>query len=199
MSVNVDREGTFRGTIVEYGLKEMDSGSIAVSIKAQLTEFFSDEEGWVDWTQYDVEAQGDVWVIKKDKTINQRAADSLVKFAGWDGTFTSINQGAWHPMPCQFTIKGEAPNEYHADTKYSIAFVNDFGRTPGGNLSNVDADRAKQLEGQYGSQMRALFSNVKRNSAKPETSKPKTPPGPTAKQQQAAREVAAANGEEIPF
>lgn len=197
MSNAVDREGQFRGTITEYGLKEMESGSVAVSIKAQLTEFYAgEEEGWLDWTQYDVEAQGDVWVIKRDKSLNAKAAESLVKNAGWDGSFTSVKDGSWQPTPCQFTVKAE---EYEGRTYYKIAFVNDFDRTPGG-MSNVDDARVKSLESQYGSQMRALFSNTKRNGAKPEASKPRTPPGPSATQQKAAREAEAALGaDEIPF
>jgi hypothetical protein len=186
MSVPIDREGTFRGVIVEYGLREMESGSraVCVSICAQIHAKFDGEE-WEDWTSYDVEARGDVWVVKKDGTLNLRGSETLVKHAGWDGKFTSVVQGTWQPTPCQFVVKKD---EYNDEIRYRIDFVNDFDRTPG-EIGNVDAERAKALENQYGSQMRALFANARHGTSKPaEGSKPSAPPAPApAKEQQANR------------
>ena len=47
MSQPVDRAGDFRGRIVEYGLREYDSGSVAIAIRAELDEMYADDQ-WLD-------------------------------------------------------------------------------------------------------------------------------------------------------
>lgn len=158
MSTPVDRAGSFKGVIEEYGLKEMESGSVAVSLKARLTEFWDGQE-WHDWCQYEQEAEGDVWVIKKDGKPNDKAIESLVKFAGWDGDFLSLIQQSWTPTPCQLTITSET---YKNVVRLKIAFVNDLNRTPGGQMSNVDEAKAKDLQARFGASMRAIVGNAKR-------------------------------------
>lgn len=167
-----NQEGTFNATIMEFGLKEMDSGSIAIAIRATLNEAWDGTE-WQPWDQYEVEAEGDVWVVKKDGTINQGAAESLMKYAGWDGNLESITDGSWQPTKCSVTIKHE---EYKGVHRYKIAFVNEWGKVPGA-LSNVKPEKAKELQSRFGSQLRALHGNVSRNSA-PSVGIPPTPPAP---------------------
>ncbi len=163
MSQPVDRAGQFRGVITEYGLKEMDSGAVAVSIKARLDQIWTGEE-WQDWSEYGMEAQGDVWIIGKDGKPSERAANSLIEFAGWDGNLLSIAQEGWKPTPSQFAIKDE---EYKGKTYHRIAFVNDHDRVPGGNLSNIDEKKAKTLQDRFGSAFKAIAGNAKRAGSIP--------------------------------
>ena len=163
MSTQVDRAGSFKATIEQYGLKEMDSGSVAVSLKAKLTDFW-DGQQWHDWREYEQEADGDIWVVKTDGTPNDKAIESLVRFAGWDGDFLSIIQETWTPTPCQLTIKSET---YKNVPRIKIAFVNDLNRTPGGQMSNVDEAKAKDLQARFGASMRAIVGNAKRAGAIP--------------------------------
>src|ERR1019366_9346365 len=104
MSQEIEREGAYRATITAYGLKEMNSGAISIGIQAHLTERYNfEEELWESWSEYDMQAEGDVWIITgKDKgnKVNQKAAESLMKFAGWDGNFDSIANGSWEATPC---------------------------------------------------------------------------------------------------
>lgn len=167
-----DREGSFRAEITEFGIKQFDSGAVGVSIRARLTEWYSITEAkWYPWNDYETEAEGTIFIVKKDNTVNQLGADSLIKYAGWDGNIESITNGTWQPTPCQVAIKRE---EYKQQAQMRIAFINDWHRTPGG-MSNVSPEDAKAMQVRFGAQFRALVGNAQRNNM-PATGRPATPP-----------------------
>jgi hypothetical protein len=176
MSTPVDREGTFRAEITEYGLSEMDSGSMAVKLKVKLLELWNKTEcQWEQWAQYDMEAEGSVWIVKKNNGgLNQRAAESLINFAGWDGDLESLVNESWRPTKCAVVIASET---YNNETKLKITFVNDFNRTPGA-IGNVSPESVKAASARYGGQLRALAGNVKRNGTTAPAGNPPTPPSP---------------------
>ena len=186
----VDRAGTFRGNIVEYGLKEVESGSVAVTLRVYLTAFWDDvNKTWMEWHEYDQEAHGDIWIVKKDKTLNQNAVNSLIRNAGWDGDIESVQNNKWQPTPVQVVV---VEDTYNGETRLKISFINDHDRTPGGLGANMTPEKAKQLQMQFGSSLRALAGNAKRDS-KPNGA-PKTPPP-----RQYAPPLPEKAGEEIPF
>lgn len=200
MPVPVDREGAFRCQLADYGLKQMDSGAVAISLRVALTEHY-DGEHWQPWAQYDMEAEGDIWIVKKNGEINQQAAESLMRHAGWDGTLESITGATWTPTPFQVTVKRD---DYQGNVRHKIAYVNEFDRTPGG-LSNVSPDKARELAARFGSQFRAIAGNVKRNNAAgagtgapAAPSRPAPPPPPPARQHAGATAGDNVNGD-IPF
>jgi hypothetical protein len=169
MSVEIDRAGNFRGVITECGLYEAKSGAKAVNITASIRECWNSEtKQWEDWEQYEIVAHGAIWIIKTDGTVNTKGVQSAVECANWNGSFEKAAVGVFADVekPCQFVVNEEGPNEFHKETQYKIAFLNDFDRTPGGN-GNVSPERAKELQTQYGAQFRALGGNVQRNTAKP--------------------------------
>jgi hypothetical protein len=170
MSMLCDREGTFRAEINDYGMKEQESGAIAVTIKVGLTEIWNGE-AWEPWEEYGMEAYGDIYVVKKDGTLNKLGVQSLIQHAGWDGNFASVVDRMWQPVPCQVVIKA---NEYEGNTTYKIAFVNDYDRTPG-QLGTIAPDKAKTLQAKFGGELRALAGNAKRNGDAPKD-KPPAPP-----------------------
>lgn len=191
-----DREGTFRAEILDYGVKKFESESVAIGLHVKLTELYSFEnKEWHPWAEYGQEAYGDVWVIKKDGTTNDRAAESLMRNAGWDGSLLTIAEGTWRPTPCQVVLKKE---EYKGNVSYKVAFVNAFDAVPGsGAMGNVDDDGVKALEARYGSAFRALQGNVARN--KPAAGKPSAPPKPP-KAEPAMAGAGKGNGDSgIPF
>lgn len=168
-----DRTGNFRAEILDYGLKEMDSGAVAVSLHVLLTEMW-DVDNWIPWRDYDMEAFGDIWIVKKDKKLNDRQVKALIECAGWDASLSSLTDGSWKPTPCQVEITRET---YKNEDRYRISWVNDFNKTPGGGaLSNVDANKLRELEARFGSPLRALQGNAKRNGSSPASSKPAPPP-----------------------
>lgn len=186
--IPVDREGTFRGTISSYGLTEAESGAVGVNLKVTLTEWWNGEE-WLPWTDYNMEADGAIWIVKKDGQINKLAAESLMKFAGWDGNIEAIAMETWAPCPCAVAVTQE---EYKGIKRFRVSFINDHNRTPGA-MSNVSGDKVKALQNRFGSQFRALTGNLNRNGAPvpPPTTKPLAPPPPQFAQD--------GNGKDIPF
>ena len=186
-----DRTGDFKAEIIEYGLREIEGRqSVCVPIRALLTEMW-DGEKWIDWREYQMAAEGDLWIGKSDGTANERQIESLIKYAGWDGSLPALVDGSWKPTPCQVQVQLD---EYKDQKRYKISWLNPIDRTPGGGaLSNVDDSKVKALEARFGSTLRALSGNVRRNQA-PAASKPSAPPKPPAN----AQPVGAANGE-IPF
>lgn len=169
-----DRTGWFRAIILDYGLKKMDSGAVAVAIHVKLTEMWDDEK-WIPWGEYDMEAFGDVWIVKKDGKLNDRQAKALMEFAGWDASLESITNGTWETTPCQVQIDNE---KYKNQDLFKISWINDFDKVPGAAMSNVDDSALKELAARFGSPLRALQSNVKRNSQPPSKSRPSPPPRP---------------------
>jgi len=171
-----DREGVFKATITEYGLSEMESGAVGVNIRASLLSMWKPgEDYWEDWAQYEMEAEGTIWILKKDnKGPNDLGVKSLIEFAGWDGDVASITNATWQTLPCQVVVKRD---EYNGQTRYKIAFINAVDQVPGG-LNRVSPDRAKALSTQYGSQFRAIAANVSRNKSSAIPGVPATPPAP---------------------
>lgn len=171
----VDREGNFQAEIIDYGLKDFESGSVAVSLRVKLTaEWNSETESWDDWTQYDMEAGGDIYIIKKDGKLNDGQVKNLSQYAGWDGSLTSITERTWQPTKCQVSIESDV---YKNNTRHRIGFINEFGRKPGAKISTVDAVKAKELEARHGAALRAIVGNARRqNGSSPPASRPASPP-----------------------
>ncbi len=183
MTTPVDRVGQFRAIITDYGLTESKDGAVGVSLKAKLLEWFDltqqDENGaqgaWLPWEQYDVEAEGVLWIIGKNEKgnkINELAATSLVAHAGWDGNLESITNGSWQPTKCQIAVTEDT---YRDETRLRLAFVNSYDRNPLG-MGSVAPEKARELQGRFGSQLRAVAGNAKRNAA-PQNGSPPKPPG----------------------
>jgi hypothetical protein len=196
MPTDIDRVGDFQACIYEYGLQEYDSGAVAIAAKATISAMWNpDAESWDDWTSYDVEALGYLFIVKKDGTVNDKQVDALVNHCGWDGNIASIINATWQPTPCQVKI---APNTYNGETTYRISFLNAFDRVPGGSFGNVDVVKAKELEARHGAALRAIVGNAKRGTAPPNgKSRPASPPKAHAAAASKA-EVASAK-DDLPF
>lgn len=172
MPQEITQEGIFRGRIIQYGLDRFDSGATAVYIKVRIDEILTDGE-WYDWREHEIEALGKVFIIDKKGSLLERGCRSLIEYAGWDGNIPTIGNGEWEPTPVQITVAAET---YKDETRYQIKWVNDYDRMPGGG--NVSKDDAVALQQQYGSALRALAGDSKRNAAPVSggPSKPKAAP-----------------------
>ena len=187
MGIPADREGFFRAHIEEYGCRDQESGAVCLSVKAKLLQIWSEEEkAWSDWGQYDMEAYGDLWLVKRDGTLNKLQVQALAQHCGWDGNFLGLTNGEWEPKDCQVAIKRD---EYENVVRFRIAFVNDYHRIPGA-LGNIDEARARSLQTRYGSELRAIVGNAKRNAVTVPSGAPPIPPPPAQRIK---------GGEDIPF
>jgi len=166
MSQPLDREGTFRGEIIEYSLYDSKTGAVGINLKARVDEQWNSEtEAWDDWRQYDVVAEGTIYIVSGNEKGNKpipTSVEPLIQYAGWSGSIEDIAGENWAVTPCQFSVKEDS---YKDQTRYKINFINEYDRVPGGG--NVTPERAKELQAMYGSQFRALGGNVQRNAAPP--------------------------------
>lgn len=193
MSQECDREGVFQAEITDYGLKDQESGAVAIPIRALLTGIWNQEaQAFEPWAEYEMYASGDMYVVKKDGSLNQGQVQSLTRNAGWDGTFTSIVDHTWQPTPVSVVVKAD---EYKGVTRYRIAFINAYDAVPG-QFGSIDPEKAKALQARFGGELRALTGNSKRNTDKP-NGKPPTPPARGANA--ALQEAGAKKGDDIPF
>jgi len=193
MSVDLDRTGSFRAQIVEYGLQEASetaSQSLGLNIKCQIEEMYNFETGeWIDWRSDDpVVCYGYVNIIKKDGAVNDKSVENLVKCTGWDGTLASINSGDWKPTPCQISTKEDT---YKDKTSYKVNYINPHDSIPGGGMKKLDPAKATALQSKYGASLRAITANAKRNTAPP-SDKPSAPPRATVPSTDES-------GKELPF
>lgn len=198
-----DREGTFKADIIEYGLKEHESGAVSLNIQCALGELWDrDNKVWDEWAQHDMRAFGSLNLVKKDGTLNQTQIKSLVEATGWNGDFAAIANCTWQPLRCQVQTKR---NEYEGNVSFRVNWVNPVDAEPGSGLSNIDPDKAKALNARFGGNIRALAGNATRN-ATPAAGKPPAPkangtrkPAQAAVDANAAFQEAAAGEDDIPF
>lgn len=175
MGQPIDRTGNFRGRIVDFGIQEYDTGSVAIVVTAAIDEAWNGAS-WDDWRESQVEVRGYLFIIKKDGTTNAKQVEALCKFADWDGTISSVENKTWVPKPCSFLV-GE--KTYNDVTTFQISFINDYESSPGAGLARLGSDRIKQLEARFGSSLRAIAGNCRTNDkSPPPTGKPKLPPKP---------------------
>jgi hypothetical protein len=199
----IDREGSFRGTITDYGLYEASAPSkaLGVNITAHLKEIWNPEsQEWENWEQYELEASGTLYIIKKDGDVNTKQVETLVSLAKWDGDLESVINRTWDPPQLQFSIAGE---DHKGKRRYRISWLNDFNRTPGGG-SNVSADDIGRLKNSIGGKLRAVASAIKKvpNAGPANGARPQLPPPRQAAPIAPPVSAVAANGEHdgtIPF
>jgi len=158
----LEQAGTFRGRITQYGLSKKESGAHSVYIEVAIDEVYENGE-WGDWREYGLTVTGDLWVIKKDGTLNDHQITALCDHAGWNGSFAAVTERQWEPRPVQVQVQA---NTYKDVMRYRINWINAYDAVPGGG--NVSSDEAKLLEVEYGSQVRAICGNAARAAAKPD-------------------------------
>ena len=198
-----DREGEFRGEILEYGLqKARDSQSVAVVIRARIHDQYNfDAEAWESWREYvPYEGYGNIWIIKKDGTPNEGAIQSLVKFAGFSGELSDIVHKLWQPTPVRFSI---AADTYKGETRYKIGFLGDYNTAPSAGIKSIDEAEAKALSARFGSQLRAIAGTAKRAAApsgdKPASPPPRSAPPSAPNNQRVSNADGTVNKDDIPF
>ena len=170
--MDCDRAGNFKAEIIEYGMKEFPTGSVAVQIKVSLKEMWDNEnEEWLPWEDYGMESYGSIFVVKKDGTLNDTGIKSLMSNAGWNGDFDAIAKRTWAPSMCQVSVKAET---YENNLYHKVAFVNHINSVPG-SMGMLADDKIKDLNARFGSSLRAMYGSAKQSSA-PTKGKPPAPP-----------------------
>jgi len=201
MSQPIDREGIFRAAPVEVGLREFDSGAVAVSVRFGVLEHFG-AAGWEDWRQYQVEVYADLFVVKRDKTINEPIVRAMMLALGWNGSLADLAIPDIQLRPCQVDVRAE---QYNGATSYRAKWVNPWDHIAGAGVGNVNADRVRALQSTHGGALRAIAGNIARNATAPPpptTGQPGQAPAPPSAQPVpagTADDPGLPTGDRIPF
>ncbi|QDU61266.1 hypothetical protein Pan216_21200 [Planctomycetes bacterium Pan216] len=161
MSQEIQQAGNFRGDIVSYWLKEAESEAVAIGIEVKILDVWHEGE-WCDWSEHNLVARGDLWVIKKDGSINRQQVESLAKSTGFEGNLEAIINQEWDPHPVSIVVQEDS---YKDQIRFRISWINNYDATPGGG--NISPEKAKQLQQKFGGEFRAIAGNQTRNEAKP--------------------------------
>ena len=189
----LEQAGTFRGPITEYCLVSAESGAKAIRVTVDIEDIYYDGE-WCDWREHEFYVHGDLWIVKKNGTINESQARSLVEYANWNGDLLQVHNQVWHPNKVAVVVNED---KYGDDVRYRISWINDYDKRPGGgNVSDADA---KAMQSQYGQQFRALAGNVSRNAEKPASEVPSKPKAKTPSPKAPEDEGLVASENDIPF
>jgi hypothetical protein len=179
----LQEEGDFRIQIVEYGVKERDSGAVCISTKAKILDRWihatPDKDGyWESWATYDdVHVYGDFYIVlsrERGNKLNDTQITALVEYCGWSGTLSTVQDGSWQPTPCQASVES---NTYKDKTNYKMSWLNAFGSSPAGYIDNA---AMKRIEAKHASAMRAIAGNVARNAEPPTGGPAPAPPAAPA-------------------
>lgn len=190
--MKLEMEGNFRALVTDFGLDEKESGAVAVNLRFEIMEMYSQAEGKTGsddpWYWYqakdagleNAEVYGQFWIIGKGEEkkgsdgsttrepgkVNDRTVQDLVKHLNWDGDIMSIVERSWKPNPmgCQITVRNDP---YKNENRYRAEFIAGWDDPVRRGMKNIDSSRAAELKARYGGSLRAIASNVKRNAGGP--------------------------------
>jgi len=165
LSVRLDRTGIFRAKILQWGVREADSGAVGVEMEFVVTAQLDGSE-WVSWAEADEHTVwGTWWVITKGGKPNQTAVDQLVECLGWNG---ALELDSLPPAAeVQISVKAE---EYNGQTRLKATWMNPRDYVP--PERGPAPEEVRKLQGRFGSLLRAAASGAARNAAKPATPAP---------------------------
>lgn len=172
MSQRIDREGTFLAKPVDWSMHRTESSqSVALVVRyAVLGQFFGEEVQ--DWSSAEVETVAYHYWVKKDGTLNQATLDMLRKAGVWNGSLLDVKNS----FPPAIEVRLNVQNQpYNDKDRYKVAWVNhrDDDSEPGG-IKKMDDKGFRDLEGRFGSMLRAL-GGAAQKSTPPPAAKPSAP------------------------
>ena len=186
MTQRIDRAGTFRGRVIDYAVKTAKSGAVSIAVHIEID---GAELGgvWEDWTEYEYNVFGDLWVVGKTGYVIEWTARDLVAYAAWDGDLESVANGTWEPPAITFAVES---SEYEGVVRYRLARLLDPENPRAGTVAGVTADECRELQAAHGSAIRAVVADlVPEPEAKPRRRRKKAAPA----------EPVPAQNDEVPF
>ena len=171
-----DREGRFRGPIMESGVSRSTGGFPQFVAKIMATEFYDvTTKEWIPWQEYS--QSGTAFLIlagaNEKATIN---AKNLVEALGWDGvSYGTLNDTDYTATPIQFDVKDN--DEYG----FQIDLIHAADADPNRVVGKLDADKIKDLDAKFSSALAdtapaKTATKTKRKSSKKPPAPPKSTP-----------------------
>ena len=178
----IDREGTFRGIVVDRSVTESSGGYPQFELQLKANEYYDeDDQEWVNWSQVD-EKDTTAWLILFDGKNRQTLSfKQIEKIFGWDGaSFIDLNNIPFEGVELQFRVK---KNIYEGNETYKVEWIDEHDASPGRTVRKLDADGLKALQAKYASKLKGK-APAKAPSKTPSKAPPKAPkknpaPAPT--------------------
>jgi hypothetical protein len=163
--MGLDRTGTFRGKVLEYGVdgkvsKKLDKTLPWFNVRVLLTEVYDAKEGrWFDYSEDENDEPRNAEITaylclygaikKKGGELGPTLSmDQVKKVFGWDGrSLAQLANGKYTDLEFQVRI-GE--NTYEEATyPYQINWIDVYDAEPGQQLRKLDAAELKDLDKQF--------------------------------------------------
>ena len=156
MSKVMTEPGIYRARIIASNVEEKDTGSVRFGAQYEAYQY---KEGG-QWHDLDTPETifGDVWIVKKDGTLNDQSIKRLMEAIEWDGaSFSALADTDWSGTEVQITVGEE---EYEGKVRPKMQWLNhrDFE----GGMKSSDATTLGSLDNRFGSQLRALSGGAKK-------------------------------------
>jgi len=169
--MQIDREGTFRGALVDYGISFTTNQFPQFVCRLKASEIWDpDDEIWVDWTPYDVNEITGYFVLvgAKGETLN---CIQLEKALPWDGvSFAGLNDGDYSDTVVQFRVENRT---YEDNTTLQVAWIDEYNAVPGNTVKKLDAAELKKLD--------AAYKNIRKKTVAAKAPAKPTSPGTVTK------------------
>ena len=154
--------GRFRAEILDYSFQEAkESAAISIVLAFKICEKFEGET-W-QTRKDDSRVYGNVWIVKRDSTINQQAQQNLMESTGWDGEIESILSKTWKPWPCQISVE---ENLFQRKVSYRVSWINHWDSEPTAGLRQLDNTAKTSLKNKYSAQLRASAAAITKQLGK---------------------------------
>lgn len=176
MSTAVDRPGTFRGKLTEWGVSESKGGFPQFVAKLLALEYYDEEKGeYVPWVEYDQElpAYLILFTKKNEAWVECLNVAQIKKALGWDGqSFESLANGQYGETIVLFRVE---PNEYNGQTTLQVKWIDTADANPVKTLPKYDADKLKGLTAKLGSALQSAVPTPAKAPV-PASARPAVPP-----------------------
>lgn len=148
MGNQIDRTGTFRGGITDFGLATTKNAFPQLIVALHAEEYYDeDEKKWVSWEgveEADIMAYLVLFGTDKKPVLNLK---QVQKALDWDGlSFVSLLKIDWQNIKIQWRVETHLFNE---TTTLRVNWVDAYGAEPGRTIVKLTDDEVKKLDTEY--------------------------------------------------
>jgi len=148
----VDREGTFRGKVIDHGVSLTKNGFPQWSAKFVAEEIWDADEGvWVNWTDMQENELTAYFVMfgKNGETLNVKQIKAAT---GWDGlSFRSLNELDLSDTVVQMRV---ANHTYEGVTKLQADWVDAADAVPGTGVRKLDDTELAKIDAAFAAMLK---------------------------------------------
>jgi hypothetical protein len=167
----IDRPGTFRGKLSDWGVSESKGGFPQFVARFTAQEFFDETAGgYIPWAEYEQDIVGYfvLYTLKNGDWEELLNAKQIKKALGWSGVdFESLANGKYDETIVLFRVES---HEFNGNTKLQVSWIDAADASPTATLQKYDASKLKGLTAKLGAALTGTAA-----PAKP-IGRPLTPP-----------------------